>query len=959
MYPIGDKYIPIWNINNENMTILYPGNVHFGSTQGGMLGIGDFSIEGNSDVTIKANAIHFKNTHIGSADPNFKVHANNKCLKLASNYNYSNSTMSNGVQVPLYEKIEFGIELPEEIQEKINLFLNSNTSAADPNHPGLNPYDPQDISVEATVTGTLADARYLINQQDYNESLPSSVTVYGFYYQEATPTPDLTGWTVNTATPYPFRVRMAPPYKGNYDVTFKVTYRDNGSYSTIDLSGTTTGPNQNGGGTISIGFQAVANTSGKAIAKGYIKVGKHKRHLRHSYDNTSFFPIGMNVPQPICASNPCVEPPKNPEGMANRRYEFTQLAANGGNYTRILSFGDRNSANCVEITNKKTWDPQFVLGNYQANQQTMAETDLDILTFENNGIFATWCLQTFGFDDANYNDNYSACWGSNPYKNELNKNNVTEFFTDSDCKRFFKNRLRYIQARWGYSASIAIYQLNSEIDDFGKYPIGTPPNLTWVNTYRYIPSYAQKGEVWQSSMAGHVKSIYPSHLISSSYVANPTQPVTQDPNEFPIVCNDKFIYSNVCDIVSWNPYQDDKPTNGVGSEGLNRARFTSVNELAYDISNIITDCNPNIARFCDKPVFFSECGMNDGYNIDAFTDIQMHNMIWATACSGMAGIGLPWQGWEAYTPGSQIEKKFKNFSAIAAFFNGIDFENNKYVPAVFKEWQLIDPNGNIDNTDGQTPNSMNIEIYIMQNEKSSTGEASDRGFGWLHHRNGFWPRRLTPVPYENPVNNTINYNFIPKINPPDILLEDRTYDYKLNGFKIGNYLIDIYSTYLLGGMIGSSNDNDDIHANIINTLKLKVPLISLVAHDGVEFLDYSFKFFHASVNGNDLRTDSNIDSNQTELNTGNNAINNSALESMQFELELTPNPTKNDVLIKSSIQLIQSVCILDLTGNLIFFEPDINSNFKYLFLSNLTAGLYILEVTSSTGVIRKMKIVKL
>jgi hypothetical protein len=57
-------------------------------------------------------------------------------------------------------------------------------------------------------------------------------------------------------------------------------------------------------------------------------------------------------------------------------------------------------------------------------------------------------------------------------------------------------------------------------------------------------------------------------------------------------------------------------------------------------------------------------------------------MIWATACSGMAGSGLPWQGWEAYTSGSQIEKKFQNFSALNSFFDDIDFETHKYTPSV-------------------------------------------------------------------------------------------------------------------------------------------------------------------------------------------------------------------------------------------------------------------------------------
>lgn len=290
------------------------------------------------------------------------------------------------------------------------------------------------------------------------------------YFQEAAPTSDLTSWTVNTSTPYPFRIRMAPPYKGNYHVTFKVTYWNNGSYSTIDLSGTTLGSQPNATSTLSLDFDGADNNSGKAIAKGYLQVGNDKRHLRHGYVKTSFFPIGMNVPQGVFSnSNDDIAPLNTPLGLSNRRNEFTQLAGNGGNYARILSFGDRGDnitgggANCVEITHRGDNDPYFLIGNYQINQDKMGETDHDIECFENNGIFITWCLQTYGFDDMPDTNHYYATWPINPYKYELNHIEVTDFFTESDCQKFFKNRLRYIQSRWGYSASIAIYQLEVKL----------------------------------------------------------------------------------------------------------------------------------------------------------------------------------------------------------------------------------------------------------------------------------------------------------------------------------------------------------------------------------------------------------------------------------------------------------------------------------------------------------------
>lgn len=956
MYPIGDNYIPTWQIDNENLNIFYPGNLHLGSSQGGMIGGGSFTIEGNSDVTIKAKAINFKNTHLGSTDPNFKVHASLKNMSLASNYNYTNGTP----QVPLFEKIEFGIELPEDIQDKIDLFLSSNSSAANPNHPGLNPYDPQDISVEATVTGTITDAKYPMHQALYNENLPSSVTVYGFYFQEATPSSDLTTWTINTATPYPFRVRMAPPYKGNYHVTFKVTYWNNGSYTTLDLSGTTLGPQANTTGTFTLDFDGVANTSGKAIAKGYLQVGKDKRHLRHGYDKTSFFPIGMNVPQGIFSnSNDDIAPLNTPLGLSNRRYEFTQLAANGGNYARILSFGDRGDnitgggANCVEITHRRSNDPFYLIGNYQINQDKMSETDLDIQTFENSGIFATWCLQTYGFDDIPNTNDYYASWSINPYKYELNKNNVTDFFTDPDCQRFFKNRLRYIQARWGYSASIAIYQMESEIDDFGRYKSGN----NWVCPYRVNSSYAENGQQWQITMAAHLKSIYPIHLISSSYVANPTQPVTTDPNEFPIVCHDQFIYNNNCDIVSWNPYQDDSPSNGGIHRDVNRGRWNAVNEIVYNPTTI-EYCNPDVPRFADKPIFFSEAGMNDGYNIDPYTDIQMHNMIWATACSGMAGSGLPWQGWEAYTSGSQIEKKFQNFSALNSFFDDLDFETHKYTPSVDEEAELIDKGGAI-----KVNESMNLEIFVMANDNSGIGEKSDRGFGWVHHNDANWDLKieddLIPDDLLTPDVNESHYVFNSITGTTLSTINNNSYNYKLNGFKPGDYFIEIYNSYNGSLIISSSTNNDLIHSNLLNVLSLGLPHVTLYKNSETNYrFDYAFKFWHVSVNGNDLRiaplNDSLGNLPKSIVLPGDNGN-----LKKYFLVSMVPNPASEIISIAALGENINAISITDLSGKSIYVESTINLQKLDVNISDLSPGAYFVNIKSYSGITKIFKLIKI
>lgn len=968
LYPIGDKYIPVWNINNENITIKYPGNIHLGSTQAGMLGIGDFSIEGNSDVTIKANAINFKNTHIGSNDPNFKVHANIQSLKLASNYNYANSTSGNGVQVPLYEKIEFGIELPEEIQDKINLFLNSNSSAADPNHPGLNPYDPQDISVEATVTGTLTDPRYIINQQDYNESLPSSVTVYGFYYQEATPTSDLTSWTVNTATPYPFRVRMAPPYKGTYHVTFKVTYWDNGSYTTIDFAVSTIGPNQNYGGTMSLDFEGVENTSGKAIAKGYIKVGKHKRHLRHSYDNTSFFPIGMNVPElpehPTFSWDfPSPVHKYTPWGYQTRRnLYFSSLASNHGNFVRLISFSDVNAiertCGSYEYHVNDNIAPQYpetghYLGNYQVNQKHMQETDNDITKMEELGIFTNFCLQIhFPFETMN-NSWVNDDWEHNAYRLELGLNNVKDFFSNPNAQRFFKHKLRYAQARWGYSAAIGMWQLASEISQFGI--VGIPGKGPYFHDSQYYDNdHVQKLYDWQCTMTDNIKSIYPNHLTNTCYALNPFDNYSGSLGNNP-ACEDKSFTCPNMDIISWNYYNYD------ALEDINRSRFDAVTNVIYNTDNV--DCGMDPAGyFIDKPLLFTEVGTNkDSFitdnspkpeelalgdytdtvdlNIDGCTDIEVHNQMWAGAMSGELGTPLEWHN---NTDINALNTYFSNFNALSSFFDDIDFETHKYRPCVSTKKELIDKGGNI-----FTNQEMDLEIYVMANDNSGIVEKSDRGFGWVNHIKGNW---------QNQTQGFMNgaCNGTPSVFPG--FIDEETYNYKLNGFKSGNYLIDVYDTRT-GNIIHSSTDNNEIHASIANILTLGIPHVELYKTPYTQVLDYAFKFWHASVNGNDLRIippqDSSNNKNTSVILPGDNDD-----LKKYFLVDYYPNPSTGNITIVASGELIKSISLIDLAGKELQIVNNLNSTKIEFTLSDVATGLYHLRITSNTGISKIFKLVK-
>ncbi len=959
MYPINDHYVTNWNINNENLNIKYPGDLYLGSAQGGMITGGSFTIEGNSDVNINAKTINFKNTHLGSTDPNFKVHASVKNMSLASNYNYANGIP----QVPLYEKIEFGIELPNEIQEKIDLFLSSNTSAANPNHPGLNPYDPQDISVEATVTGTITDPRYFLNQLAFNQSFPSSVIVYGFYFQEAAATSDLLAWTINTSTAYPFRVRMAPPFKGSYHVTFKITYRNNGSYTTIDLSGTTLDPQNNlTGSNLNLDFEGVANTSGKAIAKGYLEVGNDKRHLRHGYNKTSFFPIGMNLPElPAPPGFNWNRDPLRytPFGYNVRRDSYlTNLAYNHGNFVRMISFAEINA---IETAAGGYEDTKFVpnytsfgqLGNYQKNQKHMWETDMDLERCENLGVFLNFCLQIH-FPLEKIDDGREENWQHNAYKIELGLGEVKDFFSNTNANKFFRNKLRYAQARWGYSAAIGMWQLASEISQAGI--IGIPGKGPYFyDSQYYDQDHVQKLFDWQCTMTDYIKSVYPNHLTNTCYAFNPFGNYSGSSLGNNPACVDKSFTCSKMDIISWNYYNYD------ALEDINRSRFDAVTNVIYNTDNV--DCGLDPAGyFIDKPLLFTEVGTNKDFyftdispstqeisngdyldtldrNIDGCTDIEVHNQMWAGAMSGELGTPLEWHN---NTDINALNTYFSNFNALSSFFDDIDFETHKYRPCVSTKKELIDKGGNI-----FTNQEMDLEIYVMANDNSPIFEPSDRGFGWVNHIKGNW---------QNQTQGFMNgaCNGTPSVFPG--FIDEESYNYKLNGFKAGNYLIDVYDTRT-GDIIHSSTDNNEIHASIANILTLGIPHVDLYKNPYTQVLDYAFKFWHASVNGNDLRIippqDSSNNNNTSVILPGDNDD-----LKKYFLVDYYPNPSTGNLTIVASGELIKSISLIDLAGKELQIVNNLNSTKIEFTLSDVATGLYHLRITSNTGISKIFKLVK-
>ena len=97
----------------------------------------------------------------------------------------------------------------------------------------------------------------------------------------------------------------------------------------------------------------------------------------------------------------------------------------------------------------------------------------------------------------------NAEWRSNPYNTANGGPCQTQedFFTNAEAKKIYKNKLRYLVARWGYSTHLGCWEFWNEIDNV----------MAWQNVSEAaIVS-------WHKEMADYLKSIDPyKHLVSTS-----------------------------------------------------------------------------------------------------------------------------------------------------------------------------------------------------------------------------------------------------------------------------------------------------------------------------------------------------------------------------------------------------------------------------------------------------------
>lgn len=307
-----------------------------------------------------------------------------------------------------------------------------------------NPFDPQDVEVTALFTGP--DGSRFWVPAFYTQDFESAVR-RGATSLRAVGNP---GW----------RVRFSPNRPGRWEVV--VTARDRSGEVTARP----------------VEFTCIPSTS-----HGFIRRSPDTPYYMQFDDGTPYYAVGEN----ICWTH------QNRE--AQYREWFGALGAEGGNYARLW---------IVKWNMGLEWTPGYGSGQFRGLGKYALdnawELDQVMQAARDTGIY---CMLALGYhgevqDVADYFG--SQCWSESPY-NAANGGpcaTVADFWTNPEARRYYRNKLRYFVARYGWNTNILSWEFWNEVTAPAPWVAEMARELRGLDPHRHlITTTYGYDEVWR------------------------------------------------------------------------------------------------------------------------------------------------------------------------------------------------------------------------------------------------------------------------------------------------------------------------------------------------------------------------------------------------------------------------------------------------------------------------------
>ena len=477
-----------------------------------------------------------------------------------------------GEKIGQFNKIEVGINPPEELRELINNFILSNDVS---DKESVNPFLEWELSIKAEFTH-IETGKKIIRP--------------GFYYRAMERDERINGWK-DVENKYPFRIRFASDDLGKWEVSAEVVVHGTDvHYSTPQT------------------FEIIASDN-----SGYVNLTENK--LNFERKGEIFVPSGVNLPYPTTGNNMDYSlDPKEKLKMDSWKIfnQDIELYANkGGKYFRFFM---APSASDIEFEQ---------LGNYYSRMNFAWEIDKMLEICESKGVLIDFNMMLHtpimvAGDYYHFRWDYTKFWPDpkawpykdpNPiycYASAFNSKTPSDMFLNPEAMRYIKQRYRYMIARWGYSTSIMMWE-----------PLSEPWHIN-ENGFSHVTPYDSLNgnierkavHVFHKEIAKYIKKdLGDRHLIAAvgRFPAGDKR-IFSHPELEGIDYSDSTWFDENIDVISISYYTSSPEKSLLSKSGKSALDCESGENSMYCVIQ-------RLNTVYNKPVFFGESDHGDGTHI--------------------------------------------------------------------------------------------------------------------------------------------------------------------------------------------------------------------------------------------------------------------------------------------------------------------------------------------------------
>jgi len=589
---------------------------------------------------------------------------------------------SNGEEIELNRKLEIGVTLPANVQEKINNFLKKvETDKSEK----LNPFLEWEVDVEYTFTHAESgfvqplDAFFFV---DYDRNMRKN------------------DW-VELTTKDPFRARFCPTKTGEwiYTAVLKVNGKqvatsDKMRFTVVDKG-----------------------------AHGFTKVHPNKRNIE--LDKRIIIPIGHNLVAPVNGVDTYSADPKKtnkaakPDDWVRYHKDLSDYNKLGGHYFRVVQTA---WSSLIEFEEK---------GNYYDRLHYAWEQDKVLDFCDQNGMMINF---NFLFQEPmmNFGQYHTAIWDWSHYGIEQDLKTYTyypqdpypaycyndsmgkqphQMFTEEDDLKYHEQRMRYYISRYGYSTSIMMFEFLSESWHLDQYYPGESFEMLDDEQGKIVREALLN---YNKRMAEYIKinMQHKDHLIGLHAYDNKIH--WQNPVAMQIL--DPSGELEIIDVVGFSTYKNE-PQRLVITKN---ERGTQVDEN----ENSFYKKNTEFWAAYGKPVMHFEQGsVSDAIGANEASNFTPHNIdvrtIGFTGCTGL----FAWEGMiqdenrdtRISWPATVIAEKWMNSDAVARVLGNT---NGNWIQGRQAE----------KHTRSVRKATKETEYYIAGDKKSATGYVLNRTY---------------------------------------------------------------------------------------------------------------------------------------------------------------------------------------------------------------------------------------